>query len=94
MISQVRRAVLSIGANLAEGCGRGRPGEIAHAARISLGSVNEVEFYCQSACDQGYWSSERADLVLAELSTIRQMLTGLIRWADKRRYGQPATGDG
>src|SRR5687767_15838395 len=55
MISQVRRAALSIGANLAEGCGRGGYGQIAHAARISLGSVNEVEFYCQSALEQGYW---------------------------------------
>ena len=96
MITQVRRAAHSIGANLAEGCGRGRYGEFANFARIALGSVNELESFCEAALDHGYWSSERAAAVLRELRTIRQMLTGLVTWADGKRKRRPRglTGNG
>jgi four helix bundle protein len=42
LVSQVRRAGVSIGANLAEGSGRGSK-EFAHFVGMALGSSNELE---------------------------------------------------
>lgn len=42
--SQVRRAAMSIGANLAEGCGRRTSSELARFVRIALGSASELDY--------------------------------------------------
>ena len=41
--SQLRRAAVSIGANLAEGCGRRTSAELARFVRIALGSASELD---------------------------------------------------
>jgi len=41
--SQIRRAAVSISANLAEGCGRMGDTELRRFVRISLGSLSELE---------------------------------------------------
>ena len=54
LTAQIRRAAVSIPANLAEGLGRGRSGEIARFARISLGSAYEVYTLLKIAEQLGY----------------------------------------
>jgi len=41
--SQLRRAAISIGSNLAEGCGRRTSTELARFVRIALGSASELD---------------------------------------------------
>ena len=77
LISQIRRAAASIGANLAEGSGRKSNAELARYARMALGSANEVEYDLHLARDLGYMKQEVAHRLLAEISDVQRMLAGL-----------------
>jgi four helix bundle protein len=43
--NQLRRAAVSIGANLAEGCGRRSSAELARFVRIAMGSAIELDYH-------------------------------------------------
>jgi len=45
LTSQIRRAAASIGANLAEGCGRQSEGEFSRFIQIAMGSASELEYH-------------------------------------------------
>lgn len=79
MADQIRRAAESIGANLAEGCGRGTPGEMRQYTRIARGSAHEVESLLLQAKSlrciaEGDWHA-----LYGDISEIGRMLTGLLR---------------
>ncbi len=76
---QVRRAVVSIPANIAEGHGRRTDGAFALHLDIALGSLAEVDTLLQVARNLGYLSPARHEALLAELTEIRKMLYGLYR---------------
>ena len=78
-ISQIRRAALSISANIAEGCGRSSSRDFAKFLQISFGSATELEYHLEFAAAVELIS--RADLEdrRAEIVQVRRMLTGLIR---------------
>jgi four helix bundle protein len=54
MRSQIRRATMSIPANLAEGCGRGTDPEFRRFVQIAMGSACEVEYFLLLARDLTY----------------------------------------
>lgn len=54
LTSQIRRAAVSIPANLAEGVGRGTRRETARFAQIALGSLYETDTLCVIAQRLGY----------------------------------------
>ena len=51
--AQIRRAAISIGANIAEGCGRNGDGELRRLLNIALGSANELRHLLDLAIDVG-----------------------------------------
>lgn len=56
LTSQIRRAVISIVANIVEGYSRNSKREFHHFLSISLGSLAEVEYFLEFASKRGYIS--------------------------------------
>ena len=74
LTSQVRRAAVSIPANLAEGLGRGTPREMARFAQIALGSLYELDTLLHLSTELGYSSQD----TVVELR-LRERLTALAK---------------
>ncbi len=71
LTAQIRRAVVSISSNIAEGHGRRLEGAFIQFLRISIGSTNEVESLAVVSCDLGFLTEEQMD----EISTACHKLT-------------------
>src|SRR5689334_9572444 len=74
LTGQMRRAAVSIPANIAEGRGRDTDREFARFITMSLGSVNELEYFLILAKDLGYQDSQRN---VADLASIGRRLRSL-----------------
>jgi len=79
LTDQLRRAAVSVPANIAEGQSRRTNGAFALHLDIALGSLAEVDTLLQLARDLGYLSPADHAALLRELAEIRQMLFGLYR---------------
>ena len=60
LTSQIRRAAVSVSANIAEGVGRDSDSELLRYLRIALGSLNETETLMIIAQELTYVSTEEA----------------------------------
>jgi four helix bundle protein len=56
LMSQMRRAGVSIPANIAEGCGRAGDAELARFLQIAMGSASELEYHLLLTRDLEYLS--------------------------------------
>ena len=81
---QLRRAAVSITANLAEGSGRQSLKEKIHFIEISYGSLMEVFCELQTACDLGYIIEAQLNALRPQFIDIAKMLSGLRSSLEKR----------
>ena len=79
LISQIRRAALSIPANLAEGCGRASDSDFAKFVQIAVGSSTELEYHLQFAGDTGLLHQTEVESRQAEVLEVRRMMIGLLK---------------
>jgi four helix bundle protein len=91
LCSQMRRAAVSVSANLAEGCGRMGDTELRRFVRISLGSLAELECELLVAYNLRYVNRKIVDDILAEIHSVRAMLQSLHRklspnWSPRSRH--------
>jgi four helix bundle protein len=78
LTSQLRRSAISVGANLAEGCGRQTTPELARFVRIAMGSASELDYHLLLARDFGYLKAEVYRELSQELTRVRKMLAALL----------------
>ena len=79
LLSQIRRAAMSIPANIAEGCGHDSPQEFARFLSIAVGSAMELESHLLLARETALIPRARVDALLAETIAIRRMTDRLRR---------------
>ena len=76
--SQMRRAAVSIGANLAEGCGRRTSSELARFVRIAMGSASELDYRLLLSQDLGFMNGDDCTRTASELTEVRKMFTSFL----------------
>jgi four helix bundle protein len=85
LTSQMRRCSASIGANIAEGCGKRSNAEFQRFLQIASGSASELDYHLLLARDLKILMDTDYDRLVKELSVMRRMLTALLQKVDSER---------
>lgn len=79
LVSQARRASVSVPANIAEGAGRRSTGEFIQFVGIARGSLAELETLFVVAGRLGYLEDSVLEHLLIDVAEVGRMLTGLMQ---------------
>ena len=74
LVSQLRRAAVSIPVNIAEGTGRQGKNELKQFLNIALGSLAEVEYLLEFCCRLGFFDKGEFE----RLEALRKEVGGLL----------------
>ena len=91
LTNQLRPAVSSIPANIAEGCGKKTQLDFANFLNISLGSANETEYFLILSKDLNYLSEQEFSLLSTQVNEIKGMLISLIAKVRAKSTNKPIT---
>jgi four helix bundle protein len=78
--SQIKRAAVSIPANIAEGAGRNSDKELIQFLYISLGSLEEVETLLIISQNLKFFKNEDLNNIFQKIIHERKLLIGLIKY--------------
>ena len=78
LTSQIRRAVASVSANIAEGFGRNSAKDKAHFYTIAYGSLLETKNFTYLANKLGYIDDDKTRDINAEITVCQKQLNSLI----------------
>ncbi len=84
LAAQLRRAVISVPSNIAEGNGRVSAKEFKQFLSVAKGSVYEVETQLLIGVRRQFFSQADAEIALSLCDDVSRMLTGLIFHLDKK----------
>lgn len=87
--AQIRRAAVSIGANIFEGCGRSGDRELLSFLHIAMGSATELEFHCLLARDLEFGEHADLDVLSDHIIEMKKMLAGLIIGIERPKRRRP-----
>lgn len=76
LVSQLRRAGVSVSSNIAEGCGRRTNKDLANFLDIALGSVREIESQLIFSKELGFLSESKLDELEGDLDELGKMISG------------------
>ena len=79
LCDQLRRAVVSIPSNIAEGCGRETQKDQTHFLNIAYGSLMEIYSQLDVACDLGYITNKEFEQMEVMVNDEAKMLVGMIK---------------
>lgn len=77
LCDQLRRAVISVPSNVAEGSGRTSMKDQAHFIEMAFGSLMEVDCQLDIAQELGYVSKNELDAICVQISRVAAMLSAL-----------------
>ena len=77
LVSQMRRCIVSVPSNIAEGCGRKSNKEFVNFLGIALGSSFEFETQIIISKNIGYLNDEQFSLLESEIQHIQNMIIKL-----------------
>lgn len=77
LCDQLRRAVISVPSNIAEGSGRTSSKDQAHFFEMAFTSLMEVSCQMDIACDLGYVGKTELNQIEEQVRRIAAMLSGL-----------------
>jgi four helix bundle protein len=89
-VSQMRRAVLSVTNNIAEGHGRYHYQENIQFLRQSRGSLEELLDDVTLCADENYLSESEIKAIENEIGRVRALLNAYIRFLRERKEATPA----
>jgi four helix bundle protein len=78
LTSQIRRSAASVPTNIAEGCGRDGPAELAHFLQMARGSANELDYQLLLAHDLHFYDDDSYDRLKPDVMEVKRMLSGFI----------------
>lgn len=84
LVSQLRRAAVSIPSNIAEGYGRNSRNELHHFIGQARGSLLELETQVEIAGRLGYVDVGAGAALLRRTDEIGRILAGLRTWSENR----------
>jgi four helix bundle protein len=85
LVSQLRRASVSIASNIAEGHGRRTPGEFVQFLCQARGSLCEVETQIIIARELTYITMDEVERLLTETDRLGRIMSGLISSIEGRK---------
>ncbi len=83
LVSQLRRAAISVPSNIAEGHSRNGSREFVHHLSIAHGSLSEVETQVEIARRLGYITDERQASIFELASETGRIINGLMNSVEK-----------
>lgn len=93
LTAQMRRASVSISANISEGAGKNSRADFARFLQISLGSASEVEYELLLARDLGYLDRVGYEKLAEQTVEVKRMLTGFIQYLNNSQTGDRRSKD-
>ena len=80
LVSQMRRAAVSVPANIVEGYGRNNKWERLQFCYIAKGSLMELEYYIDLSYKLGYINEEKYRTLNLKRSEVGRLLNGFINY--------------
>jgi len=84
LVTQIRRAVISVSSNIAEGCARQSSKEKIQFFFISRGSLSEMDSQIEVSKKLNYISEQDTAVMLDKINEVNRLLNGLIN-AQRRK---------
>ena len=85
LTSQIRRCSASIGANIAEGCGKRGNNEFQRYLQIASGSASELDYHLLFSRDLGLLEEHQYGNLEKSLTKLRKMMTSLLQKIESER---------
>ena len=79
LTGQIRRCSASIGANIAEGCGKRGNNEFQRYLQIASGSASELDYHLPLSRDLRFLPEPEYRALAKQLMEVRKMLTALLQ---------------